>query len=409
MSYRPRGSDFFEPVNINRSHPLKRFYKLDPDANKNVKYPIYLAPTKPEEAGKFRRFENPDHKKNDRGHFGDAQFRNLYPKGIDQFNHFDLSPDLGTEIDDELFQLSELTDKGRDDLALFLETRGLGVFRQQDFRDKGPQFAKEFGEYFGPLHVHPVSFSAENHAELLTTFRPAGSSDRYDSFYEDSTDLFYWHSDVSFEAYPSSFLFFVTLEAPPLGGDTVFIDLREAYRRLSPTIQAFFDNLVVIHSNVYQNKLAEHAGQPARVAGDLYTKHPLVRVHPVTGEKLLFFSRGFIQRVEGVKKQELDFILNFLVQHVTSNPEFQVRALHRGTDLRSVIAWDNRFLLHTATLDFLRHNTGNRHHYRITVLGERPYNDVIGDGDGNKDEGGSKKDGIITPPAEQEWCIKNVT
>lgn len=405
MSFRPGISDFFEPVNQqNPTSNIGAYYAIKAEeARKHVKYPEYLAPTKPEEIGKYRQFTNPDHKKNDRGHFGDALFKNLFPKGIDEFKHFDLSPDLGTEIDDEKFQISKLDSKGRDDLALFLETRGLGVFRQQDFRDKGPQFAKEFGEHYGPLHVHPVSFSAENYPELFTTFRPAGTAERYEKNFSDTTGLHYWHSDISFEPYPSSFLFFVALEAPPSGGDTVFIDLREAYRRLSPTIQKFFETLTVIHSNVYQNKIAKYSGQPARVSGDLFTKHPLVRVHPVTGEKLLFFSRGFIQRVDGVKKQELDFILNFLVDHVLSNPEFQVRALHRGGDLKAVIAWDNRFLLHTATLDFLRHNTGNRHHFRITVLGERPYNDVIGDGEGNKDDDDIvKEDGTITPPAERE-------
>lgn len=401
MSYRPVLSDFFEPVNIKNKPQAEGRYlfvnQID-EIRKIIKYPQYLTKTKPHEIGKFRQFENPDHIKNDRGHFGDANFKNLFPNGIEEFKHIDLSPDLGTEIDDEKFQLSLLNGAAKDDLALLLETRGVLVFRNQDFRDKGPKFAKEFGEYFGPLHIHPVSFSAEDYPELFVTFRPPGDAKRYDNTFADTTQTAVWHSDVSFEEYPSLFSFFVALEAPPSGGDTVFIDLREAYRRLSPTIQKFFETLTVIHSNAYQNKQAQYAGQPARVSGDLFTKHPLVRVHPVTGEKLLFFSRGFIQRIDGVKKQELDFILNFLVDHVLTNPEFQVRALHKGGDLALVVAWDNRFLLHTATLDFLRHSTTTRHHYRVTVLGERPYNNVIGDGDGNKTE--TKADGTITPPSE---------
>lgn len=394
MSYRPSLSEFFEPVNYLTLSTDYVYLRNVEEARKTVKYPEYLAKTEKDEIGKYRRFDNPGHAARDRGNFGDPKFRNIFPEGIEKYNHFDLTPDLGTEIDDESFQLSQLSDAAKDDFALFLEQRGLAVFRQQDFRDKGPKFAKEFGEYFGRLHIHPVSYSAVGYPELFTTFRNAGTKERYEKVYADTTKLYGWHSDVSFEKYPSLFSIFVALEAPPSGGDTVFIDLREAYRRLLPTIQKFFETLTVIHSNVYQNKFAAHNGQPARVSGDLYTKHPLVRVHPVTKEKLLFFSRGFIQRVEGVKKQELDFILNFLVEHVTSNPEFQVRALHKGGDLRLVIAWDNRFLLHTATLDFLRHITGNRHHFRITVLGERPYNDVIGDGDGNKEE----ESGTLTPP-----------
>ncbi|CAN3353065.1 alpha-ketoglutarate-dependent sulfonate dioxygenase [Diutina catenulata] len=382
-TYRSGYSDIFEPANLHLAGGKVETLDIE-EHRKTVKYPQYLVPTPKDEAGKFPRIENPGWQNKDRGHFGDSSFKHLFPKGQDAYAKFDLSPDLGTEITDPSVQLSQLDSAGKDDLALYLETRGLAVFRNQDFRDKGPKFAKDFGEYFGPLHVHPVGISAKNQPELLTTFRPAGDSERYDEVFKDRTKGFAWHSDISFEPYPASFSFFVALEAPPAGGDTVFIDLREAYRRLSPKLQEFLETLTVIHSNVYQNKFAELQNQTARVQGDLFTRHPLVRVHPVTGEKSLFFSHNFIQRIEGVKRQESDFILNFLLDHVQSNPEFQVRAQHRGTESGSVIAWDNRIVLHSATLDYLRHRTVPRHHFRITVVGERPYNEVIGDGEGNK-------------------------
>lgn len=333
-----------------------------------VKYPEFLAPTKLEEEGKYNNQANPSGARNDRGHFGDATFSNLFAG--QKVKLTDLSPNFGTEVTG--VQLSELSDAGKDDLALFLETRGLAVFRDQDLRDKGPAFSVEFGKHFGPLHIHPVAYSAEDHPELLVTFRKEGGKERYEQEFADRTGSFGWHSDISFEPYPASFSFFVALEAPPTGGDTVFIDLREAYRRLSPTLQRFFETLTVVHSNYHQNKLAAARSHLAKVKKDFFTEHPLVRVHPVTGEKSLFFSRAFIHKIKGVKPLELAAILNFLEDHVTSNPEFQVRATHNGTDARTVIAWDNRFLLHSATVDFLQHQTGPRHHYRITVLGEKP-------------------------------------
>uniref|UniRef100_A0A0L0P8L9 Oxidoreductase activity n=1 Tax=Candidozyma auris TaxID=498019 RepID=A0A0L0P8L9_CANAR len=335
-----------------------------------IKYPQYLAKTKLEEAGTYNNHANPDHVKNDKGHLGDPTFKNLFKQGL-EINKFDLSPNLGTEIDG--VQLSELDEAGRNDLALFLETRGLAVFRNQDFRDKGPQFAKEFGQYFGPLHIHPVAYTAVDHPELLVTFRKAGDSKRWATEFSRETGLYRWHSDISFEEYPSSFSFFVALEAPPSGGDTVFVDLREAYRRLSPQVQKFFETLTVIHTNEYQQKFARLRNQLAKVKKVSYSEHPLVRTHPVTGEKSIFFSRGFILKIKGLKDSESAAILNFLEDHCLNNPEFQVRATHRGTDSRTVIAWDNRFLVHTATLDFLNHETSARHHFRITVLGEKPY------------------------------------
>lgn len=336
-------------------------------------YPEYLVAATPAEANKYNNQKNVDGAKTDKGHLGDPEFKSLFNK---PHKKFDLSPNLGTEI--EGIQLSELDDQGKNDLALFLETRGLAIFRNQDFRDKGPEFAVNFGKYFGPLHIHPVAYSAKDHPELFVTFRKAGDGSRYEEAFKYTTGSYAWHSDVSFEEYPSSFSFFVALEAPESGGDTLFIDGREAYRRLSPQVQKFLEGLTAIHSNYYQNKMATLRNQVAKIKADYFTEHPLVRTHPVTGEKSLFFSRVFIQKIKGLKASESDAILNFLEDHVTNNPEFQVRAAHRGTDSRSVIVWDNRILLHSHCNDFLQHETSARHHFRITNIGEKPYLDTEG-------------------------------
>ncbi|KAF3992248.1 hypothetical protein FT663_01233 [Candidozyma haemuli var. vulneris] len=333
-------------------------------------YPEYLVAASPAESNKYNNQKNVDGAKNDKGHLGDPEFKTLFNK---PHKKFDLSPNLGTEI--EGIQLSELDDQGKNDLALFLETRGLAIFRDQDFRDKGPEFAVNFGKYFGPLHIHPVAYSTENHPELFVTFRKAGGPARYDEAFKYTTGSYAWHSDVSFEEYPSSFSFFVALEAPESGGDTLFLDGREAYRRLSPQMQKFLEGLTAIHSNYGQNRFAALRGQVARIKADYFTEHPLVRTHPVTGEKSLFFSRIFIQKIKGLKASESDAILNFLEDHVTNNPEFQVRAAHKGTDSRSVILWDNRILMHSHCNDFLQHHTSARHHFRITCIGEKPYLD----------------------------------
>lgn len=375
MSYKVKGSELFDPLflkNLSIQRDSGNFLTPEKalEARKTIKYPEYLYPTQPGEENKYNNFKNVDGAKNDKGHLGDATFKNLFPEGK-KISTVDLSPNFGTEI--EGVQLSELDDAGKNDLALYLETRGLAVFRDQDFRDKGPDFAKKFGEYFGPLHIHPVSFVAENYPELLVTFRPAGDGSRYDTQFGNTANSAVWHSDISFEEYPASFSFFVALEAPPSGGDTVFINLREAYRRLSPAFQKQLEGYTAIHTNYYQNHGAKLSNNVARVKADYFSEHPLVRTHPVTGEKSLFFSRGFIHSIKGLKPKESDAILNFLDDHVTNNPEIQVRAQHRGTDSKSVIAWDNRFLLHTAIADFLQHSTIARHHFRITVIGEKPY------------------------------------
>ena len=66
-----------------------------------------------------------------------------------------LTPRVGTEI--RGLQLSRLTATQKDELALLIAERGVVVFRGQDFKDIGAQKQKDFGAYFGKLHVHVSS------------------------------------------------------------------------------------------------------------------------------------------------------------------------------------------------------------------------------------------------------------
>lgn len=83
----------------------------------------------------------------------------------------------------------------------------------------------------------------------------------------------------------------------------------------------------------------------ARVSGGLVRKdpvdtiHPLVRVHPVTGEKCLYLNGEFITNISGLKEPESKVILEFLLQHVISGHDFQARV---SWSPKTVVMFDNR-------------------------------------------------------------------
>jgi sulfonate dioxygenase len=87
-----------------------------------------------------------------RGLTADKAKPNLLKTGDPNVEITRLTPRIGTEI--KGLQLSKLSDDQKNELALLVAERGVVVFRDQDFKDIGLKKQKEFGEYFGRLHVH---------------------------------------------------------------------------------------------------------------------------------------------------------------------------------------------------------------------------------------------------------------
>ncbi|KAJ3487019.1 hypothetical protein NLI96_g3817 [Meripilus lineatus] len=275
-----------------------------------------------------------------------------------------LSPFLGTEV--KGVQLSQLTKEGLDELALYTAERKVLVFRDQDFKDIGPDRQIEIARHFGPIQRHPTSGNVKGYPEFHVVYRDA-ENDRFREYIGGNrVSRTSWHSDVSYEKQPPSTTFFFILDLPEVGGDTLFASQVEAYNRLSPAFQQILHGLRAVHSAVPQAEFSRKRGGPVR-REPVESVHPLVRVHPVTGEKALYINQGFTKSIVGLKEEESDTLLNFLFDHIAKGNDFQVRATYEAA---SVIVWDNRVTIHSATGDF--DNKERRHAVRLTPQAEVP-------------------------------------
>jgi taurine dioxygenase len=99
----------------------------------------------------------------------------------------------------------------------------------------------------------------------------------------------------------------------------------------------------------------------------LVTEHPLVRVHPETGERALYVSPGFLKYIVGVTPRENQVLLELLWEHVT-RPEFTVRF---KWEPGSIAFWDNRATAHLAPTDIYDLDF-DRQLYRTTLVGDIP-------------------------------------
>lgn len=276
----------------------------------------------------------------------------------------ELTANIGAEVSG--VQLSTLNNAGKDELARFVAQHKVVAFRGQDFADLPISEALEFAEYFGPSHIHPASGAPKGFPKVHLVHRSASDTTAKD-YFEERTNSITWHSDVTYEIQPPGTTFLYLLDGPTAGGDTLFANMAEAYRRLSPAFQQRLHGLKAVHSGHEQAQAALARGSVVR-REPVSNIHPIVRTHPVTGEKALFVNPQFTRRIVGFKKEESDFLLKFLFDHIALGADFQARVKwEQGT----VIVWDNRVTAHSAILDW---QDGQRRHLaRLTPQAERPF------------------------------------
>jgi len=172
-----------------------------------------------------------------------------------------------------------------------------------------------------------------------------------------------WHTDLTTIVNPPAASILRSATVPPYGGDTQFINLAQAYNALSPTLRAFIDGLRGVHG--YGKVTGQALGQTKRQS--FSSEHPIVRVHPETGERVLYVSPAFLRTIVGLNARESQVLLEFLWEHIV-RPEFVVRFRWNPGD---IAMWDNRATAHLAPEDIFETDF-DRQLYRVTLVGDIP-------------------------------------
>jgi taurine dioxygenase len=197
-----------------------------------------------------------------------------------------------------------------------------------------------------------------------------------------------WHTDITFIENPPKCSILNGVIIPYAGGDTMWCDQEAAFRSLSKRMKDALRGTMAIHdasevsdmgmgkggmSNTgakiegingkEENGLVDHWDYLKRAA-QVTARHPVVIVHPETGEESLFINPGFTRRIVDFSKPESDAILQFLFKH-TTRYEFTVR--HHWTQ-GDVIFSDNISTQHAVVGD-IGHSP--RLVNRVTLTGEK--------------------------------------
>jgi taurine dioxygenase len=153
-----------------------------------------------------------------------------------------------------------------------------------------------------------------------------------------------WHTDMSYNDIPPRASALHALEIPASGGDTGFTNMYAAYDSLPEPTKERIAGLNCIHDASLNSTGALRRGysevtDPRETPG---ARHPLVRVHPVTGRKCLFLGRRRNAYVLGLTVAESEALLDALWEHCRQ-PHLAWYQVWRTNDL---IVWDNRCTMH---------------------------------------------------------------
>jgi taurine dioxygenase len=229
-----------------------------------------------------------------------------------------------------------------------------------------PEAHIAFSRHFGELEVHVLDqYHAAAHPEIFVLSN-VGADGRPNRVHPDRGTLV-WHTDASFQRRPALATILYAEAAPRSGGHTLFADTLSAFEALSEADREWLGGLRAEHDlGISREKAGYGPLPPTQRAKVPPVEHPLVRTHPPTGRRGLYFG-SHAQRIAGMPEHESAGLIERLMAHVTE-PRFVYDHAWAPGDL---LMWDNRAVLHRAT----EYDTAvePRIVRRTVVKGDEPY------------------------------------
>ena len=220
----------------------------------------------------------------------------------------------------------------------------------------------DFARRLGPLtQGHPTLPVVDGEELILDLDSLAGGAANH------------WHTDVTFVDRPPAYSILRAMVLPEVGGDTLWANTVAAYADLPDDLRQLAEGLRAVHSNGHDYARPDVVALRAKIgevrlanlaafASEVFeTEHPVVRVHPETGEPALLLG-GFAHRLVGHGAAESVDLIRIFQSYVT-RPENVVRWHWAVGD---VAIWDNRATQHYAIYDY---GDEHRRMQRVTTAG----------------------------------------
>ena len=221
-----------------------------------------------------------------------------------------------------------------------------------------------YSRRFGIVVPHPSKSTRHpQHPEItmlgINKFGPDGQLDM--AIYRRGAEG--WHTDGAYDAEPFKATQLYALAVPSRGGDTHFASMYAAYNALPAALRTRLEGRLGAFTYGGRKKATALLNEEDRDWTPVF--HPIIRTHPETQRKGLYFDPGKILRIEGLPAEESDTLIEELTERMIQ-PEGEYRHRWRRGD---IVIWDNRSTYHKAAGDYPPEE--DRIHWRVSIK-ERP-------------------------------------
>lgn len=222
---------------------------------------------------------------------------------------------------------------------------------------------EEFLRYsrrFGTVVPHPSKSTRHaDHPEItvlgINKIRADGTLD--EAIYRRGAEG--WHTDGAYDAEPFKATQLYALAVPSRGGDTLFASMYAAYDALPRRLKEELDGRLGAFTYGGRRKATALLNPEDRDWTPVL--HPIVRTHPETGRKALYFDPGKILRIEGLAPAESDALIDELsTRMITVDGQYR-----HGWRKGDIVIWDNRCSYHRAAGDYPPEE--DRIHWRVSI------------------------------------------
>lgn len=247
----------------------------------------------------------------------------------------------------------------RDFAAIYRAWLDFNVLVVRDQELTIPEFIR-YSERFGPVVPHPSKSTRSANYPKITML----GIDKFDADGKLRNEIYRrgaegWHTDGAYNKAPFKATQLYALAVPSRGGNTLFADGYAAYEALPERLQDRLDGVVGLFS--YGGRRGKSRLLNPEDQDWTPVRHPIVRTHPETARKSLYFDPGKIVGFVGIEEREGDSLIAELSERmIVAGAEY-----HHVWRKGDIVIWDNRCSYHKAAGDYPPEE--DRIHWRVSI------------------------------------------